>query len=1615
MSDPNALPPEVNALFEDTPTTPLDLKPLDEVLPVEGQDTPNDPWQTLFKGMNMEAGQLKQNYYNQYLMTRTDLPEAEEIDLLQKSTKGNYGNLSDGELQAAPWWVRAGVDATGLGLSLGHTAAVGAATGYATAAASAPLAAGLARIPGVGGYLGGAVEGGTFAGGFTVGSLTAMGTQSAGQMYGDLRLKGVSRDTASKVAGAFGLFSAGLGSVGLGAAQKLGGAAMSVGLRNSLVPLAQQAGFNTASAAARKVQTTLLTRLGMAYAQNVAVGTTVGEGQILLSHAGKAAAGYLEKRDFGSYTSWGDVQTDMSSNFLQLLGANVLVSAGVAVGGYGAGKVKTTTESLLTPENVAALEDHLKNTSPADILKRVEAAAYEKPFPHEEAQPQSLTFTEDGRVLRVNGDPGGAVTTDAKGNVTLNIGAAVSEVAPLSGTPLGELTVPAETVAEITKGVTPEEMTAALDTLMAPQEDAFVSADATGQDVGAQMDVKAPLTAEETSARVNQIAADTRLLTIEQRRLESQFNRKDKTGLATTATLQKLDTVLNHKEELQLERDLLEQGLMTREDVSGVSGKQRMKALASIMDRLQKSNDKIATQKQRFQAQTLASRETGKNVERRNIQSMQKKLTQYINAGTKDPAIRASLSKMVVGVATPEQFTKAGNAIRDEMVRLESKNISKAQATEQQKLIDEIETLVNRGAKVKTQSGHPTSNLDADTVAALRTLKGYLQDQLTTKPKQQGLALKAMEKFYDTQLNPDDETSPTYEELMSSGQVHLIPAKEYQDYQLAAMAHNIQNQSVLGLKVVKGNIAQMVMDSKNRVAAKQAELAAQRELENQIVEETTGAATHVRIEGNRKPSTVIKQGSEGGGASILSWPDLMEFVSYGDAEKRLMHLTDVTKAKRVLLVRKELVKGALKQRIQKALTDSGSRIDVQRYMNDASTDEYEIRYPRTDGTIGQARYTRAQIVRIHGWLKDESLRPTFKDAEKGNGWTLRGEAPVGESFSEVIESIMTPEDFVVSDELMSFYKDYGETDVNPFFREKYGADLPLKENYSPLDRDVQRVEVGAKRRQMFGSMLPGAGKTRVNSVARLVPDNAFDAADTHIDNWERFKAYDEVFGTIQNTLKRNQKVRNAIKDRHGAQTVKVIDNFIDRFIDDTPFQGDNAVAAALRGSMAKAALPWRAPVQMLQQLTAGTAMWKEHSPSEITAGMGSFLKNYSETRKAFLASPILKHRYEGGASFDLYTAIHQAGLGESVVSWITGADNMVTPEQHDALLRLGFEGIRRGDAATVQIFGGAVYHAELAKGKTPEQAIMTVERLAESTQQGDSVDQMPYVYATNPWLYTLVGQFHLQPLQLFGAASNALRALAANPTKENLMVFGKAMAVLWVLPGLFYGVVSNAPSIFMPPNANETTQNQALTAVFSEGLLGPISGLPIAGDVIEASWFAWMKPLIGVDMKHRTRISGNSVVERAEAFGDMVNAWGKLMKAEDTTKLPSIADMQKDPADDLFKAVFKTSRALGPLTGIPSQFINGPAGVANALRHDDWAGAAFAAGGWSPGAIQTRYQTEDSMALPQFGGAVEPTAVDWIRDGIIKNTPSEEEANSEDANDAILNGILYDNATSENP
>ncbi len=270
--------------------------------------------------------------------------------------------------------------------------------------------------------------------------------------------------------------------------------------------------------------------------------------------------------------------------------------------------------------------------------------------------------------------------------------------------------------------------------------------------------------------------------------------------------------------------------------------------------------------------------------------------------------------------------------------------------------------------------------------------------------------------------------------------------------------------------------------------------------------------------------------------------------------------------------------------------------------------------------------------------------------------------------------------------------------------------------------------------------------------------NPYEVIENHVAQVERFIAFDKAVGTLRNIFG-NSDIRETIKNEYGAGTVRVIDDYIERFVQNrtTNWMGSDGLVSKLMSDLSVSALTLKSLHQFLVQMTATTAMWANYNPIDVIKGAAQYATKIKETEKALNSSPTLKNRLRQGASFEFSNALRRSGVGLNLVSALLNKKApSVTPSTYQIISNILYGAMRLGDASVARIGGGPIYWAEIAKGKTPEQALMQVNRLMETTQQSDDPSQMPFLYANNQYVYLFSGMFALQPLQLLGLAESKI-------------------------------------------------------------------------------------------------------------------------------------------------------------------------------------------------------------------------------------------------------------------
>jgi hypothetical protein len=1044
----------------------------------------------------------------------------------------------------------------------------------------------------------------------------------------------------------------------------------------------------------------------------------------------------------------------------------------------------------------------------------------------------------------------------------------------------------------------------------------------------------------ETQARQDQIHSDIRVLKKEEANLQDQITVAEKTGKESQKLIQKWRGVTNAIDELTSESEVLDSGLTATTDQQGNNfGKIRMKKLNKIFDKMTDTVNKLEQQKSKTTEAGEIGFKKGAFKTERQIKRIQADLKNIVNVVTKDSEIRAKVRQYIAGVTTPEQAKKAIQSIKENALKFEQEKFTQGQLNERTKVFNAVQRLISaKATKVSTDKGYPVAQLPQETIEKLNVLRGYMSNEKT---------LKAAETSFNEQYGDVD--------------INGIPEDAAYDLNLMRKARALYSGDKLSTNIAAAEIAQWVSDGKQLIQQKREALKAKQEQDRAEAKDSmqvpeTKDVNYVKSAAKRRQ--IFLNESKAGWSTMRS---LYKRIAPKDVASNLADKMSAKIPFTNYLRNKETTTTNFQKTLAVKLEASGSKVSLsQKLVNDAK-DNLQLRFRNRQGSFTTITGNRSQFQDLVMKFRDESVHPALTDDKRGNGFTMQGEVPEGESAYEVIHSIMTKDDNTLIDGIMDFYNGDYRAYINAAYKEKHGYDLPMRDNYSPVTRvgyDV-KAPYSSEGIQNY-SILPGSAKTREESTLAIRPGNPVADALNHINRWEYFGAMDGKLAEIQNVLT-DPTIKEHVESEYGHGTWWMIENFHKRLImnDPIPSEAGNTLWGSLKADFTRAVLGGKHLTGALNQAASGTALWANYSPQQILHGILQTALHPVETETEIRKNPDLNDRYKSGASHELHNALNQQGLFATTLSKVFGHEpDAMDVQKHDLINKFMYAGYSAGDAAAARIFGGPIYHIERANGATPEQASATVAKLMNETQQSTLVEETPY-YLTNPIVNTLLAPFSQQPTQILNLMDQHFQDFQNRPlTTKSFMKLGYQTIMLWLLPGMFTGLVRNAPSLIAPPNDDEDRTKAALYDTLGNTILGPVGQAGMLGDLAQAIWFYAAKPLIGVDETQRTDFMGRNPLSSfiINDIGGAFKEWNKLNKQDDP-----LAALKLDLNDDSKKEVktaLKYSRPVSKIFGIPSLLFNAPLSGIERASEGDYVGAGMALNGWSPGALNERATTD---------------------------------------------------------
>ncbi len=547
---------------------------------------------------------------------------------------------------------------------------------------------------------------------------------------------------------------------------------------------------------------------------------------------------------------------------------------------------------------------------------------------------------------------------------------------------------------------------------------------------------------------------------------------------------------------------------------------------------------------------------------------------------------------------------------------------------------------------------------------------------------------------------------------------------------------------------------------------------------------------------------------------INSWDGLMVILSQHDAQEKLRGVADVFEA-----VRNEAgnQKKYREQLIDTLLgkVDKNPKVVLDRMVS-GSRKEKMGTYTNQDGESVPLYISRNEAIKLWMQMGDPDLEAGLK---KGNQYTFPEDvSPTQKSTYTLLQETLTPEDKAMAEALKDFYRAYYGR-VNAEWEDETGASLGKNENYSGYARRLGTVESGTVGffHEQFSrsSVKPSSTISRVANAKGLALSDAFMDALKHVQDFEHWIAWRKR-DKIVRAIFANANIRNAITLKYGQGMMRTIDDRYNDMIGTRQEQIHDALKWLDRIRLnAGTAFVGGKALSFFKQMTAIVNFLLDVNPIEMAEGMIDFALHPVKAIQTMEQSPLLKARVE---TFD-------RDLMEALTR-----DDIKTLKRRPKLNDMMLWFTKYGDRATVWAGGWAVYKAALKKTKDPHKAMIAFEKSFNSTQQSGTVDSMSQLEKAGQFgkILTL---FTKQNLQMLEREANGIRKLMAIPNAKNALEAARRIAVIHTAAALFQAVGSTIPFLFGDDDKKTEEEIKVLRAL----ILGPLAGLGLLGDTFNAT------------------------------------------------------------------------------------------------------------------------------------------------------------------------------------
>lgn len=663
--------------------------------------------------------------------------------------------------------------------------------------------------------------------------------------------------------------------------------------------------------------------------------------------------------------------------------------------------------------------------------------------------------------------------------------------------------------------------------------------------------------------------------------------------------------------------------------------------------------------------------------------------------------------------------------------------------------------------------------------------------------------------------------------------------------------------------------------------------------------------------GNRKLDlkNSIRQFFRTAGSHSDSWAGLMNIASLHDKDRKLAKILDVFPAK-MKRIEGELTQfDSFAKKAMEALNCKSQRDFNTRVKRDSIIEDVGY-YTDQNGNQVMLQASRAEARKLYMEMLDPTLETTLKEKNlytfkheiegKNRGGQGNKELDLlfgvnaardrkfsitDKSTQELLEEYLTDEDLALIDVELQFYRDYHKR-LNNFYREKYGIDMPYNDFYSPIARKIDggdRTGDWINRNSYQKSMVPSNFRSRRNAEKPLALLNDMAVMQEHIANSEHFMAMDSFVTDADNIFK-NYEIREIIKNKYGKKFLQLIDQQLTDIKNDgvQSTRPELSLISKMRNLFTSSALGAKVKIFLTQ--TTAIGVFADAIPTtDFVKGLSDFIAHPVKATETLTQSYLLKDRANS--------------INMEIKDIVRSQEYQAITRYKDFRQYLYFF-TQLGDKWSIIAGGWSVYKSVFDKTGDSKAAMEAFERATDKYQQSGHIDQLSAWQRGNALQKCFV-MFMSDQMKQMRAEIHAVRDAIVFNDKEHITAAAKTIVIMhFILPNLVQYIA----------NGFAWDDEDQLKAT----ILGPFTATAVVGQVLSAG--------VSLAMKAWGNAIGSDRYKDIDMFEGLdVTIFGPFNKLRD--HLSKLLDSDDITGEDVIETLLKLGRdTIGPYTGLPIKY-----------------------------------------------------------------------------------------------